>query len=345
MKKSQRRLERWFRAGLWGVALLFAVFLIGLGSKIVADLPGMDAPPTLEQFLSAKAAPLKNRLKQLEAAKHEHQQAYQQKKLSLQKAKDRVTSERRNFHDWLAARNVTRDDTQNPQVLKRTRQLDALQQAVTERQQAVTHERRQVLNLLQKIEPLERQLDTYQTQARQDLQQARHHYFIVAFGWRLLIVLPLLIIAIWLFKRHRHGNQWPFVWGFAGFAVFAFFVELVPYLPDFGGYIRYGIGIIFTALGGHWGIKALNRYLARQKEAEVMPEETRRQGIDYDTALLHLSKSTCPGCDRKVNLEDDWLNFCPHCGLGLFEHCHQCNARKDAFSPYCRFCGSHSHAS
>lgn len=39
MSKALRLSEKWFQRGLWLVALVFAAFLIGLGSTVVGDLP------------------------------------------------------------------------------------------------------------------------------------------------------------------------------------------------------------------------------------------------------------------------------------------------------------------
>ena len=160
------------------------------------------------------------------------------------------------------------------------------------------------------------------------------------FAYRLALTLPLLVVAGWLFVKKRKSTYWPFVWGFIFFALFAFFVELVPYLPSYGGYVRYVVGIVLTVLVGRYAIVALNRYLARQKLAEQQPDQVRREELSYDTALARLAKSVCPGCERPVDLKNNEIDFCPHCGIGLFDHCGNCDTRKSAFSKFCHACGT-----
>lgn len=55
MSKALRLSEKWFQRGLWLVALVFAGFLIGLGSTIVGDLPRVEATRSLEDFMDPAA--------------------------------------------------------------------------------------------------------------------------------------------------------------------------------------------------------------------------------------------------------------------------------------------------
>jgi predicted RNA-binding Zn-ribbon protein involved in translation (DUF1610 family) len=104
--------------------------------------------------------------------------------------------------------------------------------------------------------------------------------------------------------------------------------------------VRYIVGIVVTAVVGRYAIVALNRYLERQKQAEQMPEQERRKELGYDVALARLSKSVCPGCERPVDLKNEQIDFCPHCGIGLFDRCKPCGTRKSAFAHYCHSCGA-----
>jgi predicted RNA-binding Zn-ribbon protein involved in translation (DUF1610 family) len=183
-------------------------------------------------------------------------------------------------------------------------------------------------------------IDQLETPARDAAIQAAQERELRVFGYRLALTLPLLVIAGWLFANKRKGQYWPFVWGFIFLALFAFFFELVPYLPSYGGYVRYVVGIVITVVVGRYAIISLQRYLARQKEAEAMPDAQRRETLRYDTAIARLEKGVCPGCERAINLKDQTIDFCPHCGIGLFDRCGTCATRKSAFTRFCFSCGA-----
>ena len=106
------------------------------------------------------------------------------------------------------------------------------------------------------------------------------------------------------------------------------------------GYVYYGVGLVVTALVGRYCIVALNRRLAQQALIEQQPDDIRRNELAYDVALARLSKGVCPGCERPVDLKGTDNAFCPHCGIGLFNNCGQCAARKNTFSPFCHACGT-----
>ncbi len=111
--------------------------------------------------------------------------------------------------------------------------------------------------------------------------------------------------------------------------------ELVPYLPSYGGYVQYGVGVVLTLIIGRAAINALQAYQERQRAAEARPNEERRTQIAADQALQRLAKQVCPGCERPVNLANPEANFCPHCGIGLYERCVSCNHRKSTFERFC----------
>lgn len=70
------------------MAFVFASFLIGLGSQLVGDLPRVQAPVRLEDFVDqTQAAPLRARLKALEGSAQDAQQALEQAQLQRSKAR------------------------------------------------------------------------------------------------------------------------------------------------------------------------------------------------------------------------------------------------------------------
>ena len=211
-------------------------------------------------------------------------------------------------------------------------------------QHSVDAQSQAVLDAQQAQSEAQGRLDTLNAGADSQLTAANTRADLRVFGYRLALTLPLLGIAGWLFVRGRKSTWWPFVWGFIFFALFTFFVELVPYLPSYGGYVHYGVGLLITVLVGRYTIVSLNRYLAQQRAAEQMPDQIRRDDLDYDTALTRLSKAVCPECERPIDLQNAANDFCPHCGIRVFDHCVSCTARKSAFARFCHACGTQAAA-
>ena len=341
MSKSLRLSEKWFRRGLWLVALVFASFLIGLGGTVVGDLPQVETPLQLDDFLDRQqASALRASVQQSEQAQQQAETALEQAELQRRKARSEIRTERETFNNWLAARSVTQRSEHDPEVLARTRTLDALGSADRATQKVVEAQQQALLDARQAGAAASEQLQALERSAQVLLNAEYRKVELRVFLYRLALTLPLLAVAGWLFVKKRKSMYWPFVWGFIFFALFAFFVELVPYLPSYGGYVRYVVGIGLTALVGRYAILALNRYLERQKLAEALPDQQRRKELSYDVALARLAKNVCPGCERPVDLKDGVTDFCPHCGIGLFEHCDACSTRKSAFARFCHACGA-----
>lgn len=340
MSKGIRLSEKWFRRGLWLVAFVFAGFLIGLGGLVVEGLPKVESQLSRERFLDPQAAAPKARIEAIERELRTLTEERERATLASTSAANEVATAERGFRDWLGTRTATQRSEQDPEVIARTRALDALRAKAREAERALEALEVRATALRQEQTQQRARLDAFERQADEQLRKEERRQELRVFLYRLVLTLPLLVIAFWLFRHKRTSAYWPFVWGFIFFALFAFFVELVPYLPSYGGYVRYIVGIVLTVVVGHYAIRAMQRYLERQRAAEAEPETARREKLAYDLALARLAKKVCPGCERPLDLADPTMNHCPHCGIGLFDRCTACNTRKNAFARYCHACGA-----
>ena len=341
MNKALRLSEKWFRSGLWLVAVVFAGFLIGLGGSVVRNLPQVEQRLGLEDFIDQPAARrARTVIDQARQARQAADEALDQARLKLNAQRADAASARETFSNWLATRRATQQPEQDAELIRRSAALDALKTAERRALAAVEAQQQAALDARQAEERARRTLQTLEAEASAKLGEGLRQQELRVFLYRLALTLPLLAVAGWLFARQRRSTWWPFVWGFVFFALFTFFVELVPYLPDYGGYVRHVVGIVVTVVVGRQAILALNRYLERQKLAEARPDAERRQELAYDVALVRLAKGVCPGCERAVDLGNAAIDYCPHCGICLFDHCRQCTARKSAFSRFCQACGT-----
>ncbi|SLK00999.1 zinc ribbon domain-containing protein [Novosphingobium mathurense] len=342
MIKGARVPERAYLIVLWAVSVIFAGFIVGFGNLVIGDLPQIETTVSPDQFVDkTRDKALQRELKQAEDRRGAIDDKLQIARLQLEQARRASQTATETFQAWIQTRSATTDPQQDPEVVQRTRRLEQLkgnERVIQGRINTLENERL----------PLE-QRATALRQEQNDLQDAAYPAFEKALFWqelrifllRLALTLPMLLLAAWLVAKRRKGAYWPLSRGFVIAAVFVFFVELVPYLPSYGGYIRYGVGILLTVAAGHFLIKNMRHYLEKRREVEAQAEEERRKLVSHDEAFKKMSAKVCPGCDRPIAaMEGSETNFCVHCGMTLFNHCSKCDARKMAFFRYCMACGS-----
>lgn len=343
MFKFLRVPEKLFALVMWLVSFAFASFLVGLGGKVVADLPRFEQRLAIDDFVEPRGAlaDLHGEQKALEPRSREANARHQQARLAFDGARNAYNAARATHQNWLATRTATTDPAQDPEVIRRTRDLDGLKGRERDAQQAVEGVQREQLDLAQRADALRVREAELREQAEAPYQRALFRQELRVFAARLALTLPLLGVAGWLWARRRGSDYWPLFRGFVLFAVFTFFFELVPYLPSYGGYVRYAVGVVVTAIVGHYVIKAMRRYLAKRQAAAAQSEAERRKALSADAAVKKLAANVCPACERAVlGSGSTPANFCVHCGLKLFDECGSCQTRKNAFFHYCPSCGT-----
>jgi predicted RNA-binding Zn-ribbon protein involved in translation (DUF1610 family) len=341
MFKFFRVPERLFSIAMWAVSLVFASFLIGLGNKIVGELPGVDQSLSIDQFIdAAQLQPLRAQRSTLQEESRSVNDRRNTAQLVFDSTGSSYDTRKAAYDTWISTRTATSDPKQDPEVIARTNELESLGARQREAKRTIESLNARGLQIDQGLDSLRGVEERLNAAALPAYESAHFQQELRVFGIRLALTLPLLLIGIWLIARKRKSQYWPLARGFVLFALFAFFVELVPYLPSYGGYVRYVVGILLTIVAGHYVIRAMQRYLAKRQIAEQQTETERRQSMGYEDAMRKMSANMCPGCERPVvGGPNATTNFCVHCGMKLFDKCGTCDTRKNAFFQYCPTCG------
>jgi len=339
-RNSLQRLQRTQRWLNRLISFLLFASLVALSSLVMRDLERLSPPVRMVDMLQEDGADHARLLDGLEAVRQELARLEEELRTAVQArdaAQSRVRRAQAEYADWLALRSSTEAQESNPEVQARLAELGRLRGAETAANEAVLALERERSELRRREAALGQAQAAIEKRASDRAREENRARELRAFGIRLGIALPILLAGIWLFARHRHSRYGALVWGFSWFAVYVFFFGLVPYLPSFGGYVRFGGAVLLVLAGGIYTVRAFNAYLARRQEELGRDARERARHIDMDQAVGAFRSKTCPSCGQDFSLSGPTPHFCLECGLELFRNC-ECGTLNFAFFRHCSHC-------
>lgn len=347
--KTLRRPLFWYNSLMWALSGVFAYFLIALGALVMSDIPTAGKRIERGDFVDqVRLAEIQSQIDTREQERRELEFDLEDAEFLFQTLAQDYRAQRESFSNWLSTRSVTAADSENPEVLARVRVLDTLKEREREVGRDVETLTQTQTRLDRELAALRAQTQAIEVAAREPYERALDFETLKVFGLRLALTLPLLAVAGALIVKKRKSPYWPIYRGFVIFALFAFFVELVPYLPSYGGYVRFVVGLALVLAFAHFAVRTMTRYLQRKQSEESRPEAEKRNAIDYETAIKKIADGVCPSCDRGfgpvrktkgADGADAGVDYCVHCGFNVFRKCASCGARDNSFHRFCGTCG------
>jgi hypothetical protein len=356
MEANSKKLQRLAILLHYCISLILCTFLILLSDKILQDIDGALYQPVQEDFENKSV--LQKYTSKLEVY-NEDQQQNQEIKSSLEKtlsaARENYNNEKQSFDNWIQAHKTLGLPEQDTSVSSRAKRLDEFYQ-VEKKWRAELASIQARYDSIEKLKwSVQKQIDKEKELAAQTYQKDHKWYELKVFLIRLAFIAPILALGIFFFLHYRKHKYKALFGGFTLFSIYAFFVGLVPYLPSYGGYVRYTVGILLSAGLGYYAIKQIREYMDR-KQAELKSSSRERAGkVQRDTAEKALENHFCPSCGKDF-IRKKWefplaknqeseaykliTEFCRHCGLQLFADCEQCGHKNFAHLPYCSSCGN-----
>lgn len=334
-KMSPDKIESLVRKGL---AFLLCVFLIGFSSLILRDSGSVSqiAPQSspVQQALSAQMADLQKQLNEVSASRNQ---------ITAQKSKlfAALNVQGQSFHDQVMAKGMTNPQEAEKAVVSQLQTSQEMRRQILSLIEEEAAAASQMRNISQKLASTREDLNKINQELGAQRAEQEKTRQLRIFILRLAFVLPVLGLGVFLIAKYRNHKNSPLVWGYFWFSLYAFFFGLVPYLPSFGGYVRYGIGVLLVVVGG----SKLLRYMERKAEE-------RRQNIlnerdvpvdkvqDFDKLTVAKQQHICPMCNKdwQVTSGETQPAHCPVCGVSLFDTC-SCGTKSFSFFHYCGGCG------
>lgn len=355
MELNSKKLERTSKLVNYTISFVLCIFLILLSGKIIGDLDATTTRPEVEFFKNK--ATLTNLVENANTIQADIDNLYI-KKSSIEKtiatAKENYNNEKQSFDNWLETRKTLGSPDKDQEVIDRANRLDELHQIEQNWRLQLNAKQDEIDNKNIELAEVQKLIYNENEIAYKKHEAELKKYELKVFLIRLLFVAPILGIGIFFFIRYRRHKFWPLFFGFSLFSFYTFFFGLVPYLPSYGGYVRYTVGIILSVGLGYYAIKSIRKYIEQKKAELKVSTQERAKNVAIEVAVKALDNHYCPSCGKDFlikkwdspskNVADDAYklvtDFCRHCGLELFSNCKNCGHKNFVHLPFCSSCGT-----
>jgi len=356
MENNSKKIERLIKFVNFLISFLLCLFLVLLSNIFMDDIDALIHEPSVMDFENKEKLALFD--KDIETVEGVLKIVFE-KKASIEKtieaAKLNYENEKASFDNWILTRKTLGTPDKDVEVTDRARKLDeyySIEQAWRVKLGAVEDEESE-LNKQKYV--IEEKIQGEKNLASEIYNQKYKYYELKVFLIRLIFVIPVLVIGVYLFIKYRSSKFAPIFNGFSFFSIYIFFVGLVPYMPSYGGYIRYTVGVFLTIGMGYYAIKYFRKYLDKINNELKSSSEDRAKKLANDTVIKSFENHVCPSCGKdfifkgwdktsnKITDSDIFAgvtDFCRYCGLVLFNKCAKCGTKNFAHIPFCSNCGA-----
>lgn len=358
MELNSKKLERTSRIVYYSISTILCIFLILLSNKIIDDLDSTVKRPKPSDYENKNELETYNR--EIEKQTDLLEGLYAKKdtiEKTILTAKDNYTNEKQSFDNWLQTRKTLGSPDKDQEVINRAKRLDDFYKVEQEWRTQLSSVQNQIDETEKKKQEFRESVDKIESVAYEKYKIEVKKYDLKVFLIRLLFVAPILAIGVFFFVRFRRHKFWPLYFGFTLFSLYAFFFGLVPYLPSYGGYIRYSVGVVLSAGIGYYAIKRIRQFISQKQSELKISTQERAKKVQTQVAEKALENHFCPSCgkdfllrkwefpiskntDTEVGSYKFATTFCRHCGLELFKNCSNCGAKNFAHLSFCSSCGT-----
>ena len=355
-EKPTRKGPWWVRFGVKVLAVALAVLLFWLLDFVVRDLGSIRGPDyeAIEKEHVDQA--LLDRQEALEVELRDHRQGIEHLTRRKKALDDSTSGVRQTLGQLIELQRLSLTNQQTltaeqQKAFEKSTELFLANQATRlDLDDQINARVSQGTQLEQELEDIRKQLEEQRKPARKEFDELRGRHRRRVAALKLVVLIPLLLIASFLVVKKRGTGYAPVFYAF-GAAVLAKVAEVVhAYFPS--RVFKYIlilvlIGVVLKLMQllikaviapGKASLTKQYRDAYERFLCPVCEHPIRRGPLKFRYWTRRTAKKLAPGSGADVSaVEEDYT--CPACGTVLFGECDACHRVRHRLLPYCEHCG------